>query len=142
MDSQNNSFHENLNRQSALKLGKDKNFGFVFSFVFFTLFAVHYFREGQIKSIPLALSILFLAVSLALPQLLRPLNKLWAQFGLLMQKIISPLILAFLYFFIFTPIGLVLRVLKKDVLNLRQSADEKTYWIESDKRALNMKEQF
>lgn len=63
---------------------------------------------------------------------LAPLNRLWFRFGLLLQRIAHPVVLAIIYFAVVTPTGLVLRALGKDPLRLRRDPDAATYWIRRD----------
>ena len=73
---------------------------------------------------------LFLAAALLAPRVLAPLNQLWLRFGLLLHKVVSPVVLSLVFFSTVTPIGLLLRRLGKDPLRLRFDPDAPTYWIE------------
>jgi large-conductance mechanosensitive channel len=83
-----------------------------------------------------------MAASLILPSALRPFNLLWFKFGLLMQKVVNPLIMALMFFVVITPIGLLMRALGRDLLLQKFDATAKTYWIRRDKNAGTMKNQF
>ena len=74
-------------------------------------------------------------------KILTPLNKLWFKFGVFLGKIISPIIMGIIFFLVVTPIGLIMRLLGKDVLNLRYN-DNKSYWIEKNGPKSKMKNQF
>ena len=74
-------------------------------------------------------------------KLLTPLNKLWFKFGLFLGKIISPLIMGFIFFVVVTPIGIIMRLLRKDLLNLKYNK-KKSYWIEKTGPKSKMKNQF
>ena len=87
-------------------------------------------------------SIVFLAITLIDPVRLKPLNQLWGQFGLLLNKIISPVILGLLFFSAFVPVGLILKLCKKDVLDLKINKQQKSYWITSENDLSSMKDQF
>lgn len=107
----------------------DRKFGLVFmvlSFLFFfyeltinKYFNIYFFIVG----------IALLIISILSPRLLKPLNLLWFYFGTVLHKIISPLILAFMFFCIYTPIGIVLRLLGKNILSLKFDAECTSYWI-------------
>jgi len=73
--------------------------------------------------------VLFLVAALAMPRLLRPLNLLWFQFGLLLNKVVSPVVLAILYYTTVVPVGLMLKVLGKDPLRLKLEREQGSYWI-------------
>ena len=70
-----------------------------------------------------------------------PLNKLWFKFGLLLGKIVSPLIMGIIFFFVVTPIGFIMRAIGKDLINLKYN-NNKSYWIEKTGPKSKMKNQF
>ena len=74
-------------------------------------------------------------------KLLSPLNKLWMRFGLLLGRIVSPIIMGIIYFFVVTPTGLIMKIFRKDLLSLKKN-DEKSYWIEKNDEKSNMKHEF
>ncbi len=124
-------------------LPSNKNFGIVF-FLFFILLSIFlYFKNISIILIIISfsLSIFFLILGLLQSKILTPLNKIWFRFGMILGSIISPLIMGIIFFLVVTPIGLVMRVLRKDVLNLKYN-DNKTYWIEKKGPKSIMKNQF
>ena len=77
-----------------------------------------------------AVSLVFLVLALLIPQALAPLNWLWTRFGLLLHKIVSPVVLGLLFFLVFTPIGIMMRVFGSDPLRLRFDSNAPSYWIE------------
>ena len=87
------------------------------------------------------LSLIFLVLGLLDSKILTPLNKIWFKFGILLGRIISPIIMGIIFFFVVTPIGLIMRILGKDLLNLRYN-NNKTYWIEKTGPKSKMKNQF
>ena len=124
-----------------IKISSNKSFGIVF-FIFFILIALYPLLNGQeIRLWALIISAVFLILGLLKSKLLTPLNKLWFRFGMLLGKIISPIIMGFIFFLVVTPIGLIMRLLGKDVLNLKYNK-EKSYWIEKDGPKSKMKNQF
>ena len=74
-------------------------------------------------------------------KILSPLNKLWFKLGIILGKIISPIIMGIIFFVVVTPIGYLMRLVKKDVLNLKFN-DNKSYWIEKNGPKSKMKNQF
>ena len=74
-------------------------------------------------------------------KILNPLNKLWFKFGILLGKIVSPLVMGIIFFLVVTPIGILMKILKKDLLNLKFNNKE-TYWIEKNEPKSKMKNQF
>ena len=84
---------------------------------------------------------IFLILGLMNSKILTPLNKIWVKFGELIGKIVAPLVMALIFFIILTPIGLFLRLIGKDLLNIKLN-NNKTYWIKRDKKPGSMKRQF
>ena len=124
-----------------IKLGSNRSFGFVF-FIVFVLIAIYpLINQGEVRIWSLIISFLFLFLGLLNSKILTPLNKLWFRFGLFLGKIISPIIMGVIFFLVVTPIGLLMRLLKKDLLNLKIN-DEKTYWIKKIDPNNRMNKQF
>ena len=124
-----------------IKISSNRNFGIVF-FIVFLLIAIYPFLVGNdIRIWSLLISFVFLILGLINSKILTPLNKLWFKFGLLIGKIISPLIMGFIFFIVVTPIGIIMRLFRKDLLNLKYN-QEKTYWIVKAGPKSKMKNQF
>ena len=117
------------------------NFGITFFIVFLLIGVYPIVNNDQISSWALIISLIFLILGLANSRFLTPLNKLWFKFGIILGKIISPLIMGAIFFLVVTPIGLLMRIFKKDVLNLSFN-DKKSYWIEKKGPKSKMKNQF
>ena len=109
-----------MNILNELKLPSNKKFGLFFSFIIF-----------------LVISFVFLLLGLFFPKYLSLLNKGWMIIGLILSKIINPLVLGIIYFGLFTPIGLFRKLIGKDELNLK-SEDVNTYWKKRD--IINLKQ--
>tara|TARA_B100000674_G_C37436946_1_gene732105 strand:- start:5 stop:388 length:384 start_codon:yes stop_codon:yes gene_type:complete len=124
-----------------IKTSSNRSFGIVF-FVVFLLIALYPIINGHnVKVWSLAISFIFLILGLAKSQILTPFNKLWFKFGIILGKVISPLIMGIIFFLVVTPIGLIMRVLGKDLLNLKYNKDE-SYWIKKSGPKSKMKNQF
>lgn len=116
----------------AGKLGSsEKSFGLVMA-VFFAALAVapRVLEQGSVAWSRLALSNVFLVLALWAPSLLRPLNIAWTTLGLVLHFFISPVVMALLYFGVFTPVGLLMRLAGRDPLARRWNSTASTYWIE------------
>ena len=114
-----------------IKIGSNKSFGIVF-FVVFLLIATYPLINGdEIRLWFLFISIIFLFLGLINSKILNPFNKLWFKFGIFLGKIISPLIMGIIFFLVVTPIGLIMRLLNKDLLNLKFNKNS-SYWIEKN----------
>tara|TARA_B100001250_G_C19728700_1_gene757341 strand:+ start:184 stop:570 length:387 start_codon:yes stop_codon:yes gene_type:complete len=124
-----------------IKLPSNRNFGVVFFIVFMIISLWPLLSQNEIRIWPLIISIIFLLLGLINSTLLTPLNKLWFKFGILLGNIISPIIMGIIFFFVVTPTGLLMRIFKKDPLNLKKN-NSNTYWIDKDNSNNNMKNQF
>lgn len=123
------------------KIGSNRSFGIVFFIVFLIISLWPLLNNNEIFIWSLLISIIFLVLGLLNSKILNPLNKLWFKFGILLSKIISPLIMGLIFFLVVTPIGLLMRLFKKDLLNLKYNKN-KTYWIEKSNQKSTMKNQF
>jgi hypothetical protein len=130
-----------LEINNNIKISSNRSFAIVF-FVVFLLIALYPITySGDIRIWSLMISFIFIFLGLLNSKILTPLNKIWFKFGNFLGKIISPLIMGVIFFFVVTPIGLIMRMLGKDVLNLKQNKD-KSYWIEKSGPKDKMKNQF
>ena len=119
----------------------NRSFGIVF-FIFFLIISLFpILNDNNMRYWSLILSIIFLVLGLFNSNLLTPLNNSWFKFGIFLGKVISPFIMGIIFFIIVTPIGIIMRILKKDLLNLKFN-NKKTYWIEKNGQKSKMKNQF
>ena len=115
-------------------------FGILF-FILFLIIGLYPLKSGGTTRIwSLVLSSAFLIITIIRPNLLTFINRLWIQLGILLGKIISPLVMGLVFFFVVTPIGILIRMLKKDVMGLKRGAP--SYWINREDKAQSMKKQF
>jgi hypothetical protein len=124
-----------------IKVGSNRSFGIVF-FVFFLLVSLYpLINEENVRFWSLAVSGIFLILGILNSNLLSPLNKIWFKFGIFLGRIISPIIMGIIFFLVVTPIGFIMRILGKDLLNLKYS-DNQSYWIKKSDLKSKMKNQF
>ena len=124
-----------------IKIGSNRSFGIVF-FIVFLLIAIYPLLSGEsVRLWSLAIATIFLILGIINSSLLSPLNKIWFKFGLLLGRLISPLVMSLIFFLVVTPIALLMKLLKKDLLNLKFNKD-KTYWIVKSGPKSKMKNQF
>jgi energy-coupling factor transporter transmembrane protein EcfT len=115
-------------------------FGILF-FVFFLIIGLYPLKsDGAIRIWPVFFSLVFLIITIIRPNLFTFLNKLWIKFGILLGRIISPIVMGLVFFFVVTPIGVLVRILKKDVMGLKRGAS--SYWINREDKVQTMKKQF
>ena len=124
-----------------IKISSNRNFGVVFFVVFFLIALYPLTYDEGIRTWSIIISLFFLILGLFNSKILNPLNKLWFKFGIILGKIISPLIMGIIYFLVVTPTGLIMKLLRKDILNLRYNKN-KSYWIKKNEQKNNMKNQF
>ena len=127
--------------QNDIKIGSNRSFGIVFFIVFFLISIYPLVNSESIRIWSLIISIIFLTLGAINSKLLNPLNKVWFKFGLVLGRIISPIIMGIIFFLVVTPIALLMRILKKDLLNLKLNKNN-TYWIEKSGPKSKMKNQF
>ena len=124
-----------------IKISSNRSFGIVFFIVFLIVAIYPLINNADLRIWSLIISIIFLILGLINSKLLTPLNKLWFKFGIFLGKLISPIIMGIIFFFVVTPIGLLLRIFGKDVLNLKKNSLT-SYWIDRKEEKKNMKNQF
>ena len=126
---------------SKIRIGTNRNFGIVFS-VFFLIISLWPLKSGnELNLFLLLISVIFLLLGLTNSKLLSPLNTIWFKFGLFLGKIVSPVVMGIIFFFVVTPIALILKIFRKDVLNLKKN-NNNSYWIEKTGPKSKMKNQF
>jgi len=124
------------------KISKKNNitFGLLF-FILFLVIALYPLKSGAIiGNWSIILSFLFLIVTIFKPNLFTFITKLWIKFGVLLGKIISPIVMGLVFFFVVTPIGILVRIIKKDVMGLKKGVS--SYWINRKDKLNSMKKQF
>jgi len=124
------------------KTNKKNNtfFGILF-FIFFLIIGLYpLISNGPVRIWSVILSLVFLIITIIRPNLFTYLNRLWIKFGILLGRIISPIVMGLVFFFVVTPIGLLVRILKKDVMGLKRGAS--SYWINREDKLQSMKKQF
>tara|TARA_Y100001970_G_scaffold74701_1_gene94671 strand:- start:7744 stop:8121 length:378 start_codon:yes stop_codon:yes gene_type:complete len=123
------------------KISSNKSFGILFFIVFAIIAFWPIINNEPIRIWSIPISLIFLVLGLLNSKLLSPLNLIWVKFGELLGRIIAPIIMAIIYFFVVTPIGLFMRLMGKDLLNTKFSKNN-SYWIKRKKNIGSMKRQF
>jgi hypothetical protein len=125
------SIHEDLARELEVKTSSDRSFGIVFAVVFAIIGFFPLLRDsGEPLVWSLVVSSVFLVLAFALPSVLMPFNFVWTKFGLLLQKIVSPIVLGAMFYVVMTPFGLAMRLMGKDLLRLKLDKAADSYWIQ------------
>ena len=123
------------------KKNSNKSFGILFFLVFLFLTAWSILNKNGFEYIFVVFSTIFLILGLLNSKILTPFNIIWVKFGELLGKIIAPIIMGIIYFLIITPIGLFLRLIGKDILNLKFNKN-KSYWIDRQNNIGPMNKQY
>jgi hypothetical protein len=126
----------------SIDQASEKSFGVVFSIVFLIIALYPIFSSSYIHIWALVLSVIFLLCAFLTPKILKIPNKLWFKFGLLIGSIMVPIVMFLLYFITILPIGIIMRLLVKDLLKQDLDASAKSYWIERSVPIGSMKNQF
>ena len=128
-------------KYNKIKISSNRSFGTVFFIVFFIISVWPILNDENIRIWSLVISVIFLVLGLINSSLLTPLNKIWFKFGIFLGNFISPIVMAIVFFLVLLPTGIIMRILRKDILNLKYSS-KSTYWIEKQKYKSTMKNQF
>ena len=126
---------------NKIKLGSNRSFGIVFFIVFLIIAIYPLLNDNSIRLWSLIIGIIFLILGIINSKVLTPFNILWMKFGLLLGKIVSPIVMGFVFFGVVTPISIIMKLLRKDLLNLKRNKKE-TYWLKKEENKSNMKNQF
>ncbi len=123
------SIHEDYERTDEVKAGSERSLGVVFAGVFTIVGLMPLYGGGAVRPWGIGLGVAFLFLALAFPAALRPLNIVWFRFGMLLHKVVNPLVMGLLFFLTITPFAVIMRLLGKDPLKRRFDHDADSYWI-------------
>jgi hypothetical protein len=135
--------HEIGTRSHDVEGSSDRSFGLVMAAVLALLGALNWWHSRNLWPLCLAAAAVFLGLALWRAAWLAPLNRLWTKLGLLLSKIVNPIVMAALFFVLITPSAVLIRLRGRDLLRLRRDAAARSYWIPRDQTApQSMKDQF
>ncbi len=121
--------HERVYAEAAVKGSSDRTLGFVLAVIFLIVGLAPLAGGADVRIWASILAVVFLVLAIAWPTSLGPLNRVWTRFGLLLHRLMSPLVMGVIFYFSVTPIGVFLRVIGKSTLGLRPDPKMETYWI-------------
>jgi hypothetical protein len=124
--------HEDFAREQQVKASSNRAFGWVFAAVFLIVALWPLALGGAPRWWSLIVSALVALVTVAAPALLTVPNRLWLRFGMLLHRIVSPVMLAIMFYLVVTPMGLLMRAFAKGSLRLHRDAAAGSYWIKRD----------
>ena len=107
----------------------DRSFGFVFAAVFVVVACLPLLRGKPVRLWAFGLGALFLLLALIRPAVLGPANRLWTRLALLLSRVTNPIMTGLMFYLVFTPVAIVLRLMGKDLLRLKSEAAANSFWI-------------
>jgi len=126
-------FHEDFSRRGPVKTSSERGFGLVFAAVFVIVALWPLTGEDStVRLWSLAVAAAFVLVAFGAPRLLRPLNRIWAAFGLLLHRVVNPVVMGLIFYLSVVPVGLIMRALGKRPLALGFEPEAASYWIIRD----------
>ena len=123
------------------KIENNKSFGILFFVVFLLIAIWPVINAGSLRIWAVVMSLLFLLLGVMNSRYLTPFKRGWIKLGEILGKVIAPIVMGFIYFIIITPIGILMRLIGKDLLNIKYNK-KKSYWIKRIKNVGTMKRQF
>lgn len=126
------SFHEDYRREHAIKSGSDRAFGLTVGTIFLVivLYRWVFAQPGWIDAALVIVGGPLVLLGFVAPRVLAPLNRAWTRLGLLLFKVVNPVVLFLIFVTAVLPIGLIMRAFGKDFLLLRRNPEAASYWIE------------
>jgi hypothetical protein len=121
--------HESLQRDDDIRLPSNRAFGFGGAIVFLTLGLLPLAWGSGVRVWGLDAAAVFVLTAFAMPRLLAPLNRAWMRLGLLMHRVVNPVVLGVIFYLAVLPTGLVLRLLRRSTLRNPYDANAASYWI-------------
>jgi Saxitoxin biosynthesis operon protein SxtJ len=121
-----------MSSRNQIALPSDRSFGLTFAVVFTLAGAWLFWKTSPYAFVAWGLGAVFLLAALVFPGILRPLNRVWMQFGLLLNRVISPIVMGVIYFGLLTPIAAIMRLRGRDVMRRRFDRESESYWIKRD----------
>jgi hypothetical protein len=123
------STHEVFSRDEKIVAGSDRSFGVVMAAALAAVTALNAWHSGRLWPWTGGVAALLLAAALLRPSVLHPLNLLWLKFGLLLHRVVNPVLMALMFYGTVLPTGLVMRMMGKDPLRLKRQPSADSYWI-------------
>ena len=125
-----------------IKAGSIRGFGIVFFFVFTIIALYPLLNNHGIRFWSLIIGFIFLFLGMVKSPLLKPLNLIWFKFGFFLGKLIAPIVIGIVYFIVVFPTFLLLKLFKRNYLNIKYERNKSSYWINVENKQTTMRDQF
>lgn len=122
--------------------GSERNFGLTFAAVFSLIGIYLSWSSGDVLWWWFAAAAAFLVISFAAPAIFRLPNIWWFKLGVLLGRVVAPIVMALVYVVTLVPMGLFVRLSGKDILHLEMDRSCESYWIVRETPPQPMKNQF
>lgn len=121
-----------LEEMKAIKGTREelKSFGILLGSIILIFTGIHIWKHGEVSSIGVLIGAFFVLIGALIPNILAPLYKVWMSIALVISKVISTILLAFLFYFCITPIGIIMRLSGTKFLKLDLDKNQESYWEE------------
>tara|TARA_Y100000817_G_C16806486_1_gene522187 strand:- start:623 stop:1015 length:393 start_codon:yes stop_codon:yes gene_type:complete len=127
------------------QIPSNKNFGITFGIIFIIVSIILFFYDLSYLLLAF-IGLIFIFLGIINSKFLYPLNFIWFKFGIFLSRLISPLILFLMFYLIITPYGLIVRLFKKEIREIKskkKTLKGNTFWNKSDiKYDINFDKQF
>jgi hypothetical protein len=130
------SFHEDFSRKDEVKGSSDRGFGLTVGGILLAIAAVRTLwhmwdgtAAGWFEMALGAIGLVLIVFGLIAPALLAPLNRAWTKLGLILFKVVNPVVLGLIYVTTIVPIGLLMRLWGRDLLSLKFDRQAESYWV-------------
>ena len=127
--------HEDLGRHQELQIGSNRSFGLTIGGIIVVIGLIRTFLLGEFSLIEIGIftagTVLVLLAFFAEKSLTKA-NRAWMRLGLLLSKLVSPVVMGLIFYTAVTPTGLLMRLFRKDLLHLKKDSSTESYWIKRE----------
>ena len=127
---------------NEIKASSIKSFGIVFFLVFLIIAFYPLLNDHSIRIWSIIIGFIFLFLGIVKSPILKPLNFIWFKFGLYLGKFISPMVMGIVYFIVVFPTFILLKLFKRNYLNIKYEKNKNSYWINVGNKNSTMRDQF
>ena len=128
------NFHETYREHDVAKTSSARTFGLLIGAVLLLFAFRSHAKDGHSWPWLAGAGIAFVLIAVVRPASLAPLNRMWMALGKLLNRVVSPIVLALLFIFVVCPVGLLMRLTGGDPLRLKRAGmnARESYWLAHD----------